>query len=143
MTVEEADMAIFSPFEVTEDGPLTSAKFTRLQALATAKLTRDDPGLSEAEYDQACVLLIAHMHVASQGNLEKTTEKIENYWVQKEAGKTSFIIQYDQLIADASQAAWPTEGDTHSDVSSMGEMQLDQEEVPALYDLDEITEADE
>lgn len=91
MTATTADLPIFSPFQVTESGPFTASMFLRYQALAEAKLARDNPGLAEAEYDHAVVLLIAHYYAAKAGNLEKKTEKLGDYWYDKEAGTSSLV----------------------------------------------------
>lgn len=141
MTATSSDLPIYSPFQVTETGPFTEAMFLKYKALAEAKLARDNPGLIEAEYDHAVILLTAHYYAAKQGNLDKKTEKIGDYWYDHEAGTSSFLLQYKQLIDEVGTAAWPTTGILHAD-SSMENLKLDQEDISTIYDEDGITVGD-
>lgn len=141
MTVTAEDIGIYTPFSVGagEDDEITDAAFNSYKALTQHKLDREDPGMEAEEYDHAHALLIAHTYVASQGDLEKTREKIDDYWYDKPAGVSSYLLQYNQLIAEVQESTRikATGGVTHSD-AGMEQMKLDQHDVPALYDPEAV-----
>lgn len=142
MTVTAQDLADFSPFAVSEveTGPryINTDLFLKFAALAKLKLDRENPGLSTAEYDHAQALLIAHYVAAKQGNLERSQERLDNYSYSKEAGKTSFLVQYEALISEAREVlAVPSSLVAHAD-ADQGALQLDQAELPRFFDPDDV-----
>lgn len=136
--MDETDIAAYTPFEVSDSGPFTTAIFNKYKALTQNQLDRDDPGLPAEEYDHAHVMLIAHTWVARDGKLDLTQEKIKDYWYNKNEGQTSFIIQYQQLIDryTRSAAAQPTEGIVHTDATMIPPM--DGADVAGLYDPEDM-----
>lgn len=142
MTVSAQDLADFSPFKVSEEitAPtyINNSQFEKYAALAKKKLDRDNPGLSTEEYDHAHALLIAHYVAARTGTLERTSERLDNYSYNKEAGTSSFLLQYKALIEETgAEIAEPTQLIAHSD-TFLGDMKLDQAALPLLFDRDDV-----
>lgn len=145
MTVTAQDLEDYSPFAVSETvtAPryINTTTFLKYAVLAKKKLDRDNPGLSTEEYDHAQALLIAHYIAARNGTLERTQERLDNYSYSKEAGTSSFLVQYETLLKEARENL----GDksslliAHAD-TNLGSMALDTAPLPELYDSDDVGE---
>jgi hypothetical protein len=122
-------IADISPFTVDDETSFTKATFTRLSAVAQAMLDSDNPGLSGDLYDHAHALLICHLFTSckeDRGMLK--SESIGGYSYSKDAGTSSYMLQYQAMISSRS-ASQILEGQERAD-SEMSDMHLDQAEVP-------------
>lgn len=144
MTVTAQDLADYSPFEVSEveTGPrfINTDLFLKFAVLAKKKFDREDPGLETEEADHAQALLIAHYIAARQGNLERSSEKLDNYSYEKRAGMTSFLLQYNQLLGEtrAHMLEKPSQLIAHAD-TALGNLKLDQAELPLFFDPADVS----
>ena len=117
MTVSSATIALMSPFAVSDaaGSKFLNAEYTYAAAAAKVRLDRENPGLASAEYDQAHALLICHMHEVRLGSTGLKSESIGDYSYSREAGKTTYLLEYEQLIAAASALGGSNEGSVHVD----------------------------
>lgn len=118
-----------SPYEVVEGGAFAPATFDYLSAVAQQALDADDPGLSPVLYDHAHALLICHLFEARAGNLEKTAETIADYRYQKGPGTTTYLIEYQKILAANRVPPVPSSGVRRGDVVMPG-LQLDANPLP-------------
>ena len=140
MTITSQDLADYSPFRVSEQDAgtdptaITTVQFLKYAAMVKKKLDRDNPGLATEEYDHAQALLIAHTIVAKDGGLERKLERNDGFSIEKEPGKTSFLVQYELLIAEAcTEMQKGTRLIAHTDTESKA-LDLDQTRSPELFD---------
>lgn len=136
MAATEGMIGRVSPYEVTADGPFTPQIFSTLAAVALAKLDQDDPGLSAALYDYAHALLIIHLFEVKKGSGGGIiSEKLGDYQYTRVAnGKTTYLAEYDNLIASATAKVArtaATAGEDRSD-KAMADFELDGAGVPSF-----------
>ncbi len=129
MAATQEMIGFVSPYEVSGDGPLTPALYDYLSTVAQQTLDADDPGLSSALYDHCHALLICHLYEAREGNLEKVSETIADYRYQKGAGTTTYLIEYQKIIAANRRVPVPSSGVRRGDVVMPG-LQLDANPLP-------------
>jgi hypothetical protein len=140
MTATTAQIALMSPFTVSDSGTFTNAVFTYLSAAAKSILDQDDPGLDATQYDLAHALMICHLYstqkLGAGGFKSESTGKYS--YTKDDAGSSGFLLQYKSIIAGGenavSDASGELTGQKRND-ASMPEMELDQSEVPD-YDED-------
>jgi hypothetical protein len=102
-------------------------------ALAIEALALDAPDLGGASYDRAEALLICHMAAADlAGDLEMKSENRGGDWsYSKDAGQTSYLVQYRALLAQFAVAAIADEGVIREDARMTG-LALD-EVLPPIF----------
>jgi len=137
MTATAAMIAEISPFTVDDETRFTKATFTRLSAVARAMLDAEDPGLVAALYDHAHALLICHLYDAGkEGKGAIKSESIGFYTYSKDAGATSYLLEYQSLIALGTGSANGKLEEQERTDHEMRDMQLDQGLIPR-YSEDE------
>jgi hypothetical protein len=129
MAVTAAMIAEVSPYSVDDETAFSKATFARLSAVAKVLLDRDNPGLTADLYDYAHALMICHLYdTGKTGGGALKSESIGSYSYSKDAGASAYLLQYRSIMASYS-ASQTIEGQERSD-ADMGEMHLDQSEVP-------------
>jgi len=140
MVAMAAMIAEISPFVVDDEKKFTKATFARLSAVAKSILDAEDPGLETALYDHAHALLICHLYESGKlGRGAYTSERIGDYSYAKEAGASSYLLEYRAIIASGAQTSPALEEQVRAD-SDMHEMHLDQGDVPRYRSEKELTE---
>ncbi len=138
MTVTATMIAEISPFAVDDEKAFTKTVFARLSAVAKAILDKEDPGLETALYDHAHALLICHLYESQKmGRGALKSEGIGDYSYSKDAGVTSYLLEYRSVIALGNQSATAALEEQERTDHEMGEMQLDQSAIPKYTEDEE------
>lgn len=119
MTVTIAMISTVSGGRLT----ISSDDLVYYSGFAVETLTADDPGFPAATYDRALALLVCHYYAAdSQGDLEMKSEDRGGDWkYSKDAGTTSYLMQYRALIEQHGRSSdVPVDGTIREDASMTG-----------------------
>jgi hypothetical protein len=130
MTITSATIALMSPFAVSDaaGSKFTTAEYNYLAAAAKKRLDRESPGLDATEYDHAHALLICHMHEVRLGSTGLKSESIGDYSYTRDAGTTTYLLDYLQIVEGAAAHAGSNEDSEHVDAEMDG-FKLDQSNV--------------
>ena len=118
---------------------ISSDDLTYYLAPAIEDLLVDNPGLGPANYDRALALLVCHYYAAdSQGDLEMKSEDRGGDWkYSKDAGMTSYLVQYQALIARHGKPSdVPVDGTVREDASMTG-ANLDLNTLPTFTETED------
>lgn len=109
-------------------------------AFAVETLEKEDPGFGAATYDRALALLICHYYAGdSQGDLEMKSEDRGGDWkYSKEAGTTSYLMQYRMLIEQHGRFSdVPVDGTVREDARMIG-ANLDRTPLPTFTETEDV-----
>ena len=128
-----------SKYTIGTTGTITDAVYTTFEGLASAQVTLDDPGFSDAQSTYAQALYVCHLIASKLGKAGKTSESLGkgSYSKHLASGQTSWLDQYQAFVVSVGGGVYElsTDGITRDDANMDG-LGLDQS-VP--YDLADET----
>ena len=135
MAVDADLIARISPFVVGTD--FTADDLTAYLAIATAKFTREDPGLDSTLADYAKGLLVCHIFESHKGKRMLKSEAIGGYSYSKEEAKsTSYLEEYTMILASYG-VEHPSAGIERTDKYVPDQFEVDQWPIAEFHEEDE------
>ncbi len=103
MALSADDIALFSPYEVSDDegSGFTTAMLADYEGVAARRLTVMGADNLDADlYNDCLILMVCHLHTAKQGivDIESTNDPSRWKWVKP--GDTAYIRQIREIIKD-------------------------------------------
>lgn len=135
MTVTIATITTVSRGRIT----ISSDDLGYYSGFAVETLFVENPGFPAATYDRALALLICHYYSADErDDLEMKSEDRGGDWkYTKEPGTTSYLMQYQALIAQFGRLSdVPVDGTVREDASMMG-ANLDLNSLPIFTETED------